>query len=195
MDWILPGHNAIVPMYNTNLVSADEAPKSWEDLLDPKFKGGKLGQTTATHHLARLATFWGEEKTTAYVKALARQEPALGRMGEMYSRLQLGEILVAVTLTDGYIYRAKKKRAPIVHAEGIEPVISPAYNAGVLKGARHPNVGHLFAIFLAWLIISITASFEKCGIFLSLKISCATNLAIFILFSGVSGKVSFIKTS
>jgi len=35
-----------------------------------------------------------------------------------------------------------------VHAEGIEPVISPAYNAGVLKGAPHPNVAHLFAVFL-----------------------------------------------
>jgi hypothetical protein len=27
-------------------------------------------------------------------------------------------------------------------------VISPTYNAGVPKGARHPNVGHLFAVFL-----------------------------------------------
>ncbi len=36
----------------------------------------------------------------------------------------------------------------LVFAEGIEPVISPAYHAGVLKGARHPNVGFLFAAFL-----------------------------------------------
>jgi iron(III) transport system substrate-binding protein len=104
--------------------------------------------TVATHHLARLATAWGEEKTTKFVKALAKQEPSLGRLGEIYNRLQLGEVLIAVTLTDSYIHTAKKAGAPIVHAEDVQPVISPAYYAGVLKGARHPNVGHLFAAFL-----------------------------------------------
>ena len=29
-----------------------------------------------------------------------------------------------------------------------EPIISPSYHAGVPKGARHPNVAHLFAAFL-----------------------------------------------
>jgi len=47
--------------------------------------------------------------------------------------------------------QAKKEGAPIVFAEGLDPVISPTYNAGVPKGARHPNVGHLFAVFLTFL--------------------------------------------
>jgi len=138
-----------LPAYNKKTLPSQDVPKRWEDLLDPKWKGGKLGMGTATHHLARLATVWGEKKATEYVKMLARQEPILGRLGEMYNRLLLGEIRVAVTLTDDFIHRAKVTGAPIVFAEGIEPVISPAYNAGVLKGAQHPNVGHLFAVFLA----------------------------------------------
>jgi ABC-type Fe3+ transport system substrate-binding protein len=36
----------------------------------------------------------------------------------------------------------------VAFAESIEPVISPAYHAGVLKGAPHPNTAHLFAMFL-----------------------------------------------
>ncbi|HKA34888.1 MAG TPA: hypothetical protein VKH64_16870, partial [Candidatus Binatia bacterium] len=52
------------------------------------------------------------------------------------------------TLTDSYITTAKKAGAPIVHADKIEPVVSPAYNAGVPKGAAHPNAGALFAVFL-----------------------------------------------
>jgi ABC-type Fe3+ transport system substrate-binding protein len=103
--------------------------------------------STATHHLARLATAWGEKKTTEYVKALAKQQPSLGRLGDTYTRLQLGEILVAVTLTDDFIHRAKVTGAPLAFAEVVEPVISPAYNTGVLKGARHPNSAHLFAAF------------------------------------------------
>ena len=34
-----------------------------------------------------------------------------------------------------------------MHAQ-VQPVISPAYHAGVLKGAPHPNAAHLFAVFL-----------------------------------------------
>lgn len=137
-----------LPAYNTKILPAHEVPRSWEDLLDPKWKGMKLGMSTATHHLARLATAWGEKKTTEYVKALAMQQPSLGRLGDTYTRLQLGEILIAITLTDDFIHRAKVTGAPLAYAESVEPVISPSYNSGVLKGARHPNVAHLFAVFL-----------------------------------------------
>src|ERR671918_730718 len=40
-------HQYIVPAYNNKMVSQQDAPKSWEDLLNPKWKG-KLGVTTAT---------------------------------------------------------------------------------------------------------------------------------------------------
>lgn len=137
----------ILPAYNKKVLPAKDIPKSWEDLLDPKWKGGKLGVNTATHHFARLAAAWGEEKTTNYVKALAKQKPLLGRLGEMMTRLQLGEILIAVTLTDGHVERSKKKGAPLTFAE-VQPVISPAYQCGVPKNAARPNVGHLFCAFL-----------------------------------------------
>jgi len=145
---VILANQFVLPAYNSKVLAPKEVPKSWEDLLDPKWKGGKLGVTTSVHHLARLATAWGEEKATKYIKALAGQKPYLGQQGEIYTRLLLGEILVAVTLTDSFVHQAKVTGAPIVHSEGITPVLSPAYNAGVLRGARHPNVGHLFAAFL-----------------------------------------------
>ena len=137
-----------LPAYNTKLLSAKDAPKRWEDLLDPKWKGGKLGVTVATHHLARLAADWGEERTTKYVRDLARQEPSIGPLGAVYTRLQLGEVVLAAGLPDSFIHQAKKTGAPIAFAEDVQPVISPAYHAAVLKNASHPNSGHLFIAFL-----------------------------------------------
>ena len=138
-----------LPAYNTKLVSPQDVPKKWDDLLDPKWKGGKLGVIHSTHLWARLAAGpWGEEKTTAFVRKLAAQKPTIGQPGDMYSRLQLGEVLVAAAIQDSQIHRAKKAGAPIDHAHDVQPVISPAYHAGVPKGAAHPNMGHLFAFFL-----------------------------------------------
>lgn len=44
--------------------------------------------STAIHHLGRLAVgAWGEEKTAKFVKALAKQELTLGRLGREYGRM------------------------------------------------------------------------------------------------------------
>jgi ABC-type Fe3+ transport system substrate-binding protein len=137
-----------LPAYNQKTLPAKDVPRNWHDLLDPKWKGGKLGVTNATPaHLAVLAMAWGEDETTKYIKALALQNPVLGRLGETYSRLLLGELAIAVTLTNSFIFTAERAGAPIVFAD-IEPVVSPAYHVGVLKGARQPMAGHLFAAFL-----------------------------------------------
>jgi iron(III) transport system substrate-binding protein len=139
----------VLPAYNKSILPAQDVPKRWEDLLDAKWKGGKLGVSTATHHLSRLAVGpWGESKTTEFVNAIAKQGPILGTLANLYTRLQVGEILLAVTITDSFISQAKRDGVPIVFAEGLNPLISPTYNAGVPKGASHPNVGHLFAVFL-----------------------------------------------
>lgn len=138
-----------LPAYNKKILPAKDVPKSWEDLLDPKWKGGKLGVINSTHHWARLAAGpWSEEKTTDFVKKLAAHQPTLSRAGEMAQRLILGEVLISATLQDSQLHRAKETGAPLVFAEEVQPVISPEYHVGVLKGAPHPNVGHLFVAFM-----------------------------------------------
>ena len=140
-----------LPAYNPKLLSPKDTPKRWEDLLDPKWKGGNLGVSVATHHFARLAKAWGEEKTTRFVKDLAKQAPSIGELGIIYTRLLLGEFTLAATMTDSYVNRGKKSSAPVAFVENIRPIISSAYHVGVVKNALHPNVGYLFAAFLVTL--------------------------------------------
>ena len=138
----------VLPAYNKKLVTEKDAPKTWEDLLNPKWKG-KIGVSSATHHMARLAAGpWGEEKATNFVKALTKQDLILGRLGEIYNRLLLGEIVIAASLADSEIKADKNKNAPVAHAEAVSPLISPAYDAGVPKNAAHPKVAYLMAAYL-----------------------------------------------
>ena len=138
-----------LPAYNSKLLPAKDVPKKWEDLLDPKWKG-KLGVINSTHHWGRLAAGpWGEEKTIDFVKKLSAQKPLLTRAGEMAQRLILGEVLVSATLQDSQLHESKESGAPLAFADQVSPVISPEYHVGVLKNAPHPNVGHLFVIFMA----------------------------------------------
>lgn len=138
-----------LPAYNKKILPAKDVPKRWEDLLDPKWAGGKLGVINSTHHWARLAAgAWGEEKTTAFVKQLAALKPTLSRAGEMAQRLLLGEVLVSATLQDSQLHEAAETGAPLAFAEAVQPVISPEYHVGVLKNAAHPNAAHLFVAFM-----------------------------------------------
>jgi ABC-type thiamine transport system substrate-binding protein len=136
----------VLPAYNPKTLSEKEAPKTWEDLLDSKWKS-KIGVPTASGQIDFLAIAWGEKKLLNFVNALAKQEPLPGKLAELVTRLEIGELLVTSTLTDSFIHRAKRSGSPLAHAQ-VQPVVSPAYHAGVLKGARHPNAAHLFAVFL-----------------------------------------------
>ncbi|MBI3013893.1 MAG: extracellular solute-binding protein [Candidatus Tectomicrobia bacterium] len=138
----------VSPAYNNQRVKPADAPKRWEDLLDPKWKG-KIGVSSATHHWARLAQVWGDEKTTKFVEALAKQSPALGRVPEVYTRLQLGETLVAATMVDDYIDQAKKTGAPVVFIDNPDPIIATHFLAAPLKRAKHRNAAILITAFLA----------------------------------------------
>jgi iron(III) transport system substrate-binding protein len=139
----------ILPAYNKKILPAKDVPQKWEDLLNPKWQDGKLGVLSSTHHWARLAAGpWGVEKTTDFIKKLSALKPILGRGGEISQRLLLGEILIATTMHDDQIQDHAERQSPLVFAERVQPVISAEYHAGVLKGARHPNTAHLFAVFL-----------------------------------------------
>jgi iron(III) transport system substrate-binding protein len=73
--YLVTGWNQYVLVYNKNLVAEADAPRDWEDCLDPKWKGRKLA--VITRPLSFLQTFfkWGEEKALNYHRALRAQDP------------------------------------------------------------------------------------------------------------------------
>lgn len=63
-----------VIIYNTDLVSPDEAPASWEDLLDPRWTG-QIGVWEQPFAFAELAPAWGQQRVIEFATDFAAQQP------------------------------------------------------------------------------------------------------------------------
>ncbi len=136
--------------YNTKLLKPEEAPKSYAELLDPKWKGkivkahpGYSGNImTATFELSR-ALGWD------YFKKLGQQQiMQVQSSTELPKKLALGERPV---MFDGNEYNAlivKRRGAPVAVVYPSEGTPLVGGSAGVMKDAPHPNAARLFISFL-----------------------------------------------
>lgn len=125
-----------------------EAPKTWQDLLDPRLKGEvqlpdpRSSGTTYTL-IATLTQLWGEEKAFAYLKQLDQNVSQYVKSNLVTSNLSRGESAVTVGFVHGYATE-KEKGAPV---EAIIPQGQVGYALGgvsILKNARNLDNAKLF---------------------------------------------------
>ena len=64
--------------FNSNLLKKEEAPRTWEELLEPKWKG-KFTVDTSCNAYLRLVDVWGAERVLDYLKQLGKQKPTFVR--------------------------------------------------------------------------------------------------------------------
>jgi ABC-type Fe3+ transport system substrate-binding protein len=140
--------NPYVLGFNTNLVKKSDVPKTYEELLDPKWKGGKISiDDSAYGLLAGLERAWGKEKAITYLKKLAAQQPVVMRGNT--NRVQLtmaGEypLIIAYAPT---IQRETSLGHPMDWVP-LEPVPVQVNPMMLAAHAPHPNAGKLFINFL-----------------------------------------------
>ncbi len=144
--WYASNVAVMVPFYNVQLVKGADIPKTWHDLLDPKWRG-KIATSPITVGGSTWAmyAFMKEKLGDDYLKAFAAQKP------RMFTSFYPGVLAVARgELTVGVFsianeYSARKKGAPI-HTV-FPPEGMPYYTAPIflVAGAPHPHAGELFA--------------------------------------------------
>ena len=132
---------------NTKLVTQADAPKNWNDLLNPKWKGS-IGIWVNPLPFADLVPVWGENQVTDYLKKLMQNDPVIIRGGaEIPSRLAAGEVSVAV-LIDQTIRQVVRSGGPIEWVWP-DPIPMTRIDAAIPKLARNPNAAMLYALWLS----------------------------------------------
>jgi len=139
-------YNLTLPIaYNTKSVSAQEAPKSWEELAESKWKGRKIIIEARLVPFAMLGTEWGKAKVADLVKKILAQQPLVVQGGTTVANaLAGGQVSIAVG-TYAYTIERLKKQGAAVDWVAVSPLPVLTSAEGVLKTAPHPNAARFFA--------------------------------------------------
>jgi len=143
--WVASNINGIVVVYNTSLVSAAEAPKNWDDLLNPKWRGSISMDRDASEWVLMLWAAWGKEKAVNYLRALAKNEIVFG--AGQTARLEMlgaGAFKIDLRLNLYRVLQYQKKGAPVEWLR-TNPVLAKATPLLIAERAPHPNAALLFA--------------------------------------------------
>ena len=130
--------------YNTQLVQKKDAPHSYAELLDPKWKGKLSLDNDDAKWFAPLVWIWGREKTVKYFQNLMKQEPSMVRGHALQTKLlAAGEFPVVVNLFGYQALELQAQGAPVEIIQA-DPVIMRAGHLLLAKRAPHPNAARLF---------------------------------------------------
>lgn len=134
--------------WNTNLVKPAEVPRTYEDLLDPRWAGRITIEGTDVSWFAAVTRAMGEAKGLAYFRRLAAQKPQI-RNGHILTAqlVASGEVPFFLTAYNNNIETLKAKGAP-VEWRPLQPAFGQAAAIGVAKHAPHPHAALLFADFV-----------------------------------------------
>src|SRR3954464_13312362 len=138
-----------VQAYNTNLVRKADLPRTWADLLDPKWKG-KLGiEARLPEWYATIVMDMGEEKGLRFFRDLVAKNGISVRGGHtlLNNLVIAGDVPLALTMYQYIVEGAKRKGAPVDWIV-LDPAIGRMSGVGIARQAPHPNAALLFYEFM-----------------------------------------------
>jgi len=139
-----------VQAYNTKLINKASLPKTYRDLLDPKWKG-KLGVEGKDEDwfASVVDVMGGGETGLKFFRDLVASNGLSVRQGHtLLNNLVIsGEVPLALNIYSYMPEQARKKGAPIDWF-AIEPAIARSNGVGVARHAPHPNAAMLFYEYL-----------------------------------------------
>lgn len=139
----------VVISYNTSKVKPEDAPKSWKELLDPKWKGKiSTGHPGFSGYVGTWAMSMKKMYGVDYFTKLEKNKPQIGRsINDTVTALNSGERQVAIAADGSTLYSANRGNPLAINypTDGSVMIIAPS---AILKGTKHLNAAKLFMEYL-----------------------------------------------
>jgi len=140
--------NSYVLGYNTKLVKKEDVPRTYEALLNPKWKGGQISVDTEAYGMLQgLIGAWGREKAISYFKRLAALDPVPKRGNTERVQLAVAGEYPLILAYNQTMERMTQRGAPIDWVP-LEPAVVQVNPVMLASKAPHPNAGKLFLDFI-----------------------------------------------
>jgi iron(III) transport system substrate-binding protein len=147
-EWVGTRLNVFALAYNTKAVKKDELPKTYDDLMQARWKG-RLGiEADDTEWLAGVLSQIGEQKGIQVFRDIVQKNGISVRRGHtlLTNLVVSGEVPLALTVYNYKAEQLKNQGAPIDWF-AIGKAVARPNGAAVMKRAPHPNAAVLFYDF------------------------------------------------
>jgi iron(III) transport system substrate-binding protein len=151
--WTATRFNVFTPSWNTDAVSATEAPKSWEDLADPKWDGQLAMELGDVDWYLTLKEYWldqgkSEDEVKKLFADMADGAKAVKGHTVQAELMAAGQFQVTASNYSYIVQKAKDSGAPVDYLPFVEPAIARPNGVGLMKTATHPAAALLFTDWL-----------------------------------------------
>lgn len=140
--------------YNTKMVPPDQMPKTYEALLDPRWKdkmAWRIGTNSgADLFITNLRVAWGDDAALKYLEKLKNQNIinfGAGSARTLVDRVIAGDYPIALNIFAHHPLISKAKGAP-VDTQLMDPVAATASTMAVVRGASHPYAAMLLVDYI-----------------------------------------------
>ena len=148
-EWVGTRLNVFVQAYNTRLVKKDELPKTYADLLNPRWKGRLSIEATDDDWFASVVRSLGEDKGLKLFRDIVAQNGLSVRRGHtlLTNLVASGEVPLALTVYNFTAEQVRQKGAPFEWFV-LSPAIARANGVALARRSLHPHAALLYYDFM-----------------------------------------------
>jgi iron(III) transport system substrate-binding protein len=148
-QWIATRLSVFAGAYNTNLIKPADAPKTYEDLLNPKYKGKLAIEAEDAMWFMTTVLHIGEARGIKLFRDIAATNGMSIRKGHtlLANLVPTGEVPIALTAYSYRVEQLKSEGAPI-EITYLPPVVAFPTGIGMFRRAQHPHAAMLFQDFI-----------------------------------------------
>ncbi len=147
--WAAVAINYATIAYNTKIVSSSQIPKSYEELLNPKWSGEVSIDMEPDRAMLGWLKFWGEKKTETFIRGLVNNRVIVRRGHTLQTQLLCaGEFKLASELYAYRVIQMKHERGCPVGIIYANPVSGSVTPVALAHQAPRPHAAALFMDFV-----------------------------------------------
>jgi iron(III) transport system substrate-binding protein len=148
-EWISTRYNVFALGYNTSAINKADLPKTWEGLLDPRWKGKIAVDDGDFDWFATILKEMGSERGLELFRELTAKNGLAIRRGHslLATLVASGEVAMTPTVYSFQIEARKRQGAPVDWVL-LKPVVARSQGDAVMRRAPNPHAALLFYAFM-----------------------------------------------